>query len=80
MKALLAEVRDAGRRAFPRHELGEPKVFRIFRDVRFARDKSPYKTHVAGYLPLAGGSDGYPARWRSTCTSGTDSYVGAGHG
>ena len=26
---------------------GEPKAFRIYRDTRFAHDKSPYKTHVA---------------------------------
>ena len=27
-----------------------PKVFRIHRDTRFAKDKSPYKTHVAGVI------------------------------
>ncbi|MGQ0646887.1 MAG: DUF2461 family protein, partial [Gemmatimonadaceae bacterium] len=28
---------------------GSPKrsIFRIYRDVRFSKDKSPYKTHVA---------------------------------
>lgn len=26
-------------------EFGEPKLFRPYRDVRFARDKTPYKTH-----------------------------------
>jgi uncharacterized protein (TIGR02453 family) len=26
-------------------EFGEPKFFRPYRDVRFAKDKSPYKTH-----------------------------------
>ena len=30
--------------------LGEPKVFRIYRDVRFSKDKSPYKTHIGGYV------------------------------
>ncbi len=28
--------------------------FRIYRDVRFSKDKSPYKTHVAASLPWAG--------------------------
>ena len=32
--------------------LGPAKVFRINRDIRFSRDKSPYKTHVAA---VAGG-------------------------
>jgi uncharacterized protein (TIGR02453 family) len=27
-----------------------PHVFRIYRDVRFSKDKTPYKTHVAGVL------------------------------
>jgi uncharacterized protein (TIGR02453 family) len=29
-------------------------VFRIYRDTRFARDKSPYKTHLAAAFPLKG--------------------------
>jgi len=28
-------------------ELGAGKVFRIYRDVRFSKDKSPYKTHAS---------------------------------
>jgi uncharacterized protein (TIGR02453 family) len=27
-------------------------VFRIFRDVRFSKDKSPYKTHIGGFIPV----------------------------
>src|SRR3954471_5903673 len=32
----------------------DPKssVFRIYRDTRFAKDKSPYKTHLAASFPL----------------------------
>ncbi len=52
MKLLLAEVREAIDPAFPHCDLAEPKVFRIFRDVRFSKDKSPYKTHIGGFLPL----------------------------
>jgi uncharacterized protein (TIGR02453 family) len=51
MKELLAEV-AAGVDASYRHcDLDAPKVFRIFRDVRFSKDKSPYKTHVGGFIP-----------------------------
>lgn len=30
-------------------------IFRIYRDIRFREDKSPYKTHVAAYLSYDGG-------------------------
>ena len=37
---------------------GDPKrsVFRIYRDVRFSADKSPYKTHAACWFYHSGGS------------------------
>ncbi len=41
MEALLAELAE---------EFGESKVFRPYRDVRFSRDKSPYKTTIAGMV------------------------------
>jgi uncharacterized protein (TIGR02453 family) len=52
MKLLLSEVHAAIDGAFPHVDLDEPKVFRIHRDVRFSKDKSPYKTHIGGYIPL----------------------------
>ncbi len=30
-------------------------MFRIYRDVRFSKDKSPYKTHVGAHFPLGKG-------------------------
>jgi uncharacterized protein (TIGR02453 family) len=49
MLALLEELRD---------EFGTGKVFRPYRDVRFSKDKSPYKTNIgatldAGYVGLS---------------------------
>ena len=29
-------------------------MFRIYRDVRFSKDKSPYKTHVGAHFPFGG--------------------------
>jgi uncharacterized protein (TIGR02453 family) len=52
MKALLADLGPIIDATYARCELDEPKVFRIFRDVRFSKDKSPYKTHIGGYIPL----------------------------
>jgi uncharacterized protein (TIGR02453 family) len=54
MAALLVEVKKKIDGAYPDCELGEPKVMRIYRDVRFSKDKSPYKTHVSGVVPLKG--------------------------
>jgi uncharacterized protein (TIGR02453 family) len=54
MVALLAELED---------KWGEGKVFRPYRDVRFSKDKTPYKTNIAatmtrgGYVSLS--ADGF---------------------
>lgn len=34
-------------------EFGDGKIFRPYRDVRFAKDKTPYKTHQGGYVAAA---------------------------
>ncbi|HEY5989049.1 MAG TPA: DUF2461 domain-containing protein [Streptosporangiaceae bacterium] len=49
MTDLLSELTD---------EFGETKIFRPYRDVRFSKDKSPYKTHIgamvgSGYIQLS---------------------------
>jgi uncharacterized protein (TIGR02453 family) len=44
MKALIAELEP---------EFGTAKVFRPYRDVRFAKDKTPYKTHQGAYIATA---------------------------
>ena len=49
MLALTAALED---------EFGPAKIFRPFRDVRFAKDKSPYKTHQGAYV-ATGPSTGY---------------------
>ncbi|MCM3884480.1 DUF2461 domain-containing protein [Frankia sp. R82] len=45
MLALLAELEP---------EFGQPHVFRPHRDVRFAKDKSPYKTAIGAYITGGG--------------------------
>jgi uncharacterized protein (TIGR02453 family) len=45
MVELLAELAD---------EFGEGKIFRPFRDVRFSKDKSPYKTAIGATLERGG--------------------------
>jgi uncharacterized protein (TIGR02453 family) len=52
MKELLAEVTAGIDSSYEHTDLAEPKIFRIFRDVRFSKDKAPYKTHVGGLIPV----------------------------
>jgi uncharacterized protein (TIGR02453 family) len=40
-------------------EFGEAKIFRPYRDVRFAKDKTPYKTHQGGYVRVADSTGWY---------------------
>lgn len=44
MTALTAELAD---------EFGPAKIFRPYRDVRFAKDKTPYKTHQGAFVGTA---------------------------
>jgi len=45
MQALLADLAP---------QFGEAKIFRPYRDVRFSKDKSPYKTAIAATLAAGG--------------------------
>ena len=62
---VLAFVEDAGPalRKLSKQLVADPRpvggsMFRIYRDVRFSKDKSPYKTHVGVHFPLGGGVHG----------------------
>jgi uncharacterized protein (TIGR02453 family) len=54
MLALLREVARGLAPVYKPFALGDPGVLRIYRDLRFARDRAPYKTHIAGLIRLAG--------------------------
>jgi uncharacterized protein (TIGR02453 family) len=79
MAALLAEVHDRIDRLFPHHALAAPKVFRINRDVRFGKDKSPYKTHIGGYIALDGGSGPAAPMPLYLHVSPAETFAAAGH-
>ncbi|CCH34061.1 DUF2461 domain-containing protein [Actinosynnema sp. NPDC047251] len=64
MEALLAVLEP---------EFGKGKVFRPYRDVRFSKDKTPYKTHCGGVVELGRGGG---AHYVQIGTEGL--YVGAG--
>jgi uncharacterized protein (TIGR02453 family) len=52
--ALLDAVREKLLATYQPAKLAPAKVMRIYRDVRFATDKTPYKTHIGGIVALAG--------------------------
>lgn len=51
MTELLTEVRAGIDSAYQHVDLDPPKLFRIYRNLRFSKDKTPYKTHVGGLIP-----------------------------
>lgn len=57
-KKLESQVKDfygGLKQTLEKHDLIEKlKMFRIYRDVRFSNDKTPYKTHFAGSFSRAG--------------------------
>ena len=77
MTALLAELAAALPRSYPGATLAPPKLMRIHRDVRFAADKTPYKTHIAGIISLGGGAATESAA-PLYLHLGLDEYCGAG--
>jgi uncharacterized protein (TIGR02453 family) len=55
LRALTVELARALRKAKIPIDADPSRVgFRIYRDVRFSRDKSPYKTNLGTYLPYRG--------------------------
>ena len=80
MRALLDEVRERIEADFPQQPLAAPKVFRIHRDVRFSKDKSPYKTHIGGYIGIEGAGAGPSAPAPLYLHLGVDeAFACAGH-
>lgn len=78
MVALAAELAVKLDAAYPDVELGEPKAFRIHRDVRFSADKSPYKTHVAAFLPVKAGARAVESPAALYLQVGTETFAAAG--
>jgi uncharacterized protein (TIGR02453 family) len=55
LRALTVDLASALRKARIPIDADPSRVgFRIYRDVRFSRDKSPYKTNLGTYLPYRG--------------------------
>ena len=56
MEDLVAALADAfDERGIPLQADPKRSIFRIYRDTRFAKDKSPYKTHLGASFPWVAG-------------------------
>lgn len=55
LTALMTDVAARIKPAYRGLTVHPPKLFRIYRDVRFAKDKSPYKTHAAAVIHVTKG-------------------------
>ena len=53
-------------------------TYRIYRDVRFSKDKSPYKTHIGCYICRGGKKAGYSGYYFHVATEQSDVYP-SGH-
>jgi uncharacterized protein (TIGR02453 family) len=79
MQSLLAQVAAGIKPAYRGVALAEPRIFRIHRDVRFAADKAPYKTHIAGHIPLAHDERVTEGPTALYTHFGLEEYCGSGH-
>jgi uncharacterized protein (TIGR02453 family) len=60
MQSLVVALRPAFNEFAPQFDLNPKRsLFRIYRDTRFSKDKTPYKTHVAAHFVLAGKQKGF---------------------
>lgn len=79
MQSLIASLRPAFERIAPEFEV-HPKrsLFRIYRDTRFSKDKTPYKTHAAAHFVLRGTAKGLVGSGYYVHIEPGECFVGAG--
>src|SRR5713226_10233931 len=78
MKDLVDDLHRALARQYKSFPLKPPKLFRIYRDVRFSKDKSPFKTGSAAVIAMQGSEEDGPAA-ALYIHLGAQDYAGAGH-
>ena len=79
MQTLIAALRPHFARFAPEYDLNPKRaLFRIYRDTRFSKDKTPYKTHVAAHFVLRGQAKGFLGSGYYTDIEPGACFVGAG--
>lgn len=53
-------------------------TYRIYRDIRFSKDKTPYKTHMGCYINRGGKKSGFSGYYFHVGAKGTGNMVAAG--
>jgi uncharacterized protein (TIGR02453 family) len=79
MQCLIGSLRPHFAKFAPDFDLNPKKsIFRIYRDVRFSHDKTPYKTHVAAHFVLGGKPKGFLGSGYYLQIEPGECYIGGG--
>jgi uncharacterized protein (TIGR02453 family) len=79
MQSLIAALQPHFSSFAPEFEVNPKRsLFRIYRDVRFSKDKSPYKTHVAAHFVPRGKPKGIEGSGYYLHIEPAEVFVGAG--
>ena len=79
MQSLISDLQGPFRGFAPEYDLNPKRsIFRIYRDVRFSKDKSPYKTNVAAHFVLRGKPKGVAGSGYYLHIEPGEIYLGAG--
>jgi len=79
MQSLIAALGPHIQSFAPEYEVNPKRsLFRIYRDVRFSKDKRPYKTHVAAHFVLRGKPKGTEGSGYYIHIEPGEVFVGAG--
>ena len=79
MQSLIAALQPHFQSFAPEYEVNPKRsLFRIYRDVRFSKDKRPYKTHVAAHFVLRGKPKGTEGSGYYLHIEPGEVFVGAG--
>lgn len=79
MQSLIAALQPHFLSFAPEFEVNPKRsIFRIYRDVRFSKDKRPYKTHVAAHFVLRGKPKGIEGSGYYLHIEPTEVFLGGG--
>jgi uncharacterized protein (TIGR02453 family) len=79
MQSMISDLQSPFRAFAPEFDLNPKRsIFRIYRDVRFSKDKRPYKTNVAAHFVLRGKPKGVSGSGYYLHIEPGEVYLGAG--
>ena len=79
MQSLITSLQTYFAKFAPEFDLNPKRsIFRIYRDIRFSLDKTPYKTHIAAHFVLRGKPKGFVGSGYYIEIAPDELYVGGG--